>query len=247
MSITSFPGYMNRKSLWGMDSLESVERYRTRKAVAKAAMTAGSIASTGAQLGTHVSVIALATGAAAVSASGIGLVIVGGALTAGSSIFSARSAYKTYQHRNVLSNLQSRATAMPCEKIPDHGKAMPGVHSLHPRNYREHNVVGNEVLPYVIEQKSSKLHRKVVSSVPGLGIVEGVRAAGNKAVKLVRGTQGVERLNAARWLAVHLITHNCALAQAMVSELYSFDELLILQTFDSDKLAPLLADKMKST
>jgi hypothetical protein len=247
MSITPFPAYANRQSLWGMDSLEAIERYRTSKTVAKAIMSAGSIGASSAQMATGVSALALATGAAAATASGIGLVVVGGALTVGSAVFSARSAYKTYHHRNVLSELQRTSGGAPCEKIPDHGKAMPGVHSMHPRNHREHRVVFDEVLPYIIEQKSSKFHRKVVSSVPGLGLVEGVRAVGNKAVKLARGTLGVERTNAARWLAIHLITHNCAVAQGIVAELYSFDELVILQTFESDKLVPFLADKMKST
>jgi hypothetical protein len=29
--------------------------------------------------------------------------------------------------------------------------------------------------------------------------------------------------------------------------LYSFDEFVVMQTFESDKLVPLLADKMRST
>jgi hypothetical protein len=51
----------------------------------------------------------------------------------------------------------------------------------------------------------------------------------------------------ASWLAVDLITHNCALAQAIVANLYSFEEMLWLQRLDSEELIPLLEEKMKST
>jgi hypothetical protein len=217
-----------------------------RKRVAKAAATAGNLASTGAQLGTHTGTIALVTGAAGASATGIGLVVAGGALTLGTSIFAARSAYKTSGHQRVLERLHRGSTGTVCNQLAQEISEW-GTREMLPRDHHEHNIVANEVLPYIILQKASKFQRKVFSSVPGLGLLETARAVGNKAYKALKGTLGEERTNAARWLARHLITHNCALAQGIVVELYSFDEFVVMQTFESDKLVPLLADKMRST
>ena len=115
-----------------------------------------------------------------------------------------------------------------------------------PPNLQQHNTVCDEVLPYIIAKKDAKFHRKVASSVPGVGLLEGIRGVGKKGYKWFSGTLGVNRTNAAQWLAVHLITHKCQIAEAIVSELYSPEECLVLQTFNSDKLVPFLMDKMKS-
>ena len=50
----------------------------------------------------------------------------------------------------------------------------------------------------------------------------------------------------AQELAVHLITHNCALAQGIVSELYSYEKMLWVLDQDTDMLRPLLMEKLKS-
>jgi hypothetical protein len=48
-------------------------------------------------------------------------------------------------------------------------------------------------------------------------------------------------------LAVHLITHNCALAQGIVSELYSYEKMLWMLDQDTEMLTPLLMNKLAST
>ena len=60
------------------------------------------------------------------------------------------------------------------------------------------------------------------------------------------GTLGLRRTYFAECLAVHLITANCALAEAFVTALYSEEEMHRLKQMDSETAAPLLADKMKS-
>jgi hypothetical protein len=243
--MDAFPNYQNVESRWGLEDLQGVDHNRLRKQVVKAAGTAGGIASNAAQIATGTSGYALATGAVAASALGIGIVAVGGVLTIGSSVYAARSAYRTHQHLKVLREILARGNqAFPCRLIP------PGGHPLlaaDPPNFIQHNMVFEQVLPYVIAKKDAKLTRKVASAVPGVGVLEGVRAVAKKAYKAVAGTLGEHRREAARWLAVHLVTHNCGLAQAIVAALYSVEELHILETFDSDKLVPLLMDKMKST
>ena len=50
-----------------------------------------------------------------------------------------------------------------------------------------------------------------------------------------------------RAVAVHLLTHNCALAQAIVSELFSsYEKMLWMLDQDSDTIEPLIAEKLKS-
>lgn len=66
----------------------------------------------------------------------------------------------------------------------------------------QHDIVFNQVLPYIISQKTDKLWRKGASIVPGVGLLEGVRAVGKKAYKYAAGTLGVERKSAAQWLGV---------------------------------------------
>jgi hypothetical protein len=43
------------------------------------------------------------------------------------------------------------------------------------------------------------------------------------------------------------MTHNCGLAQSIVAELYSFEEMLWLLEKDTDTATPLLMKKMAST
>ena len=73
----------------------------TAKTGAGVANTVGGMAVTAAQLGTHTSSLAVAgaiAAGAAVSATGLGLVIVGGVLTLGSMITSGTSMVKTTAH-----------------------------------------------------------------------------------------------------------------------------------------------------
>lgn len=229
-----------------MEDLEGVDRKRLRKQVVKAAGTAGSIASNATQIATGYSGYALLTGAVAASSLGIGLVAAGGVLTVGSSIYAARSAHKSRIHRDKLRLLLRRgAEQYTCHQIPRDAKNP--LLDQEPSNTIQHNIVYEQVLPYVIDKKDTKFMRKAASAVPGVAILEGVRAVTKKAYKALSGTLGEHRREASRWLAVHLVTHNCSLAQAIVAQLYSFEELRIMETFDSDKVVELLMDKMKST
>lgn len=83
--------------------------------------------------------------------------------------------------------------------------------------------------------------------MPVIGLGETVRAAGKKLLKWHRGALGQKREAHAATLAEHLITHDCALAQAIVAELFSFEEMLWLLQQDDDEVHKLLAEKLKST
>lgn len=216
-----------------------MNRWRTAKRTGKVGLTVAGVGVQVAQYATGASTLALVTAGAAASATGIGLIVTGAALTLSTSILSARSAYKSREHRNHLQAIQDRVNAYACMSIDANDRA-----SLRPI---EHQVIADGVLPYLIEQKSTKYHRKVVGAVPGVGLLESVRAIGKKAYKAATGTLGVKRHRAARWLALHLITHNCGLAQAIVAELYSFEEMLWIKDQEFTEVIKLLEDKMKST
>jgi hypothetical protein len=245
MYVTPFGAYKDTPSRWGMEDLAGVDRNRAAKQVAKGTALAVNVGNTAVQGATGTGGLAMALGTAAVSATGVGLVAAGGVLTVGSCVYAARSAYKTYQHREVLLDLERRKGGFNCKLIPMTAKH-PDLVEGFPPNRTEHNTVCDEVLPYIIAKKKAKLIRKGGSIVPGGGLVDGLYGAGKKGFKWFKGTLGVNRTNAARWLAVHLITHKCEIAEAIVAELYSLEECQILKTFNSDKLIPYLMDKMKS-
>ncbi|HEY2355901.1 MAG TPA: hypothetical protein VGH86_00515, partial [Phenylobacterium sp.] len=69
---------------------------------------------------------------------------------------------------------------------------------------------------------------------------------GRYAYKKVRGTLGETRNRMAFDLTKHLLTHNCGLAQAIVSELYSFEEMTWLCEQDPPDVVKLIARKMMS-
>lgn len=213
-----------------------MNRWRTTKMVGKGGLSAAGVGVQVAQYATGTSTIALVTAGAAASATGIGLIVTGVALTLTTSVLSARSAHKSRLHRDHLEAIQKRVNAYAC--MPLDAKLS---------NNTEHKVIADGVLPYIIEQKSKKYHRKVVGAIPGVGLLESVRAVGNKAYKAWSGDLGEKRGRAAKWLAWHLITHNCGLAQAIVAELYSFEEMLWIKDQDFKEVKNLIADKMKST
>lgn len=214
-----------------------VNRWALSKKIGNVGMTGASVVKAGAEHLSHTSIALLATGAA-VSATGIGLLVTGACLTLAKTGMSVRSAYKSYGHRNVLQLLYARSKHYQCGAIE--GDSME-------RNLAEHAAVVDIVLPYLIEQKDKKMYRKMVGAVPVVGIGESLRAVGKKAYKKFSGTLGVDRKIHATLLAHHLITHDCALAQAIVAELYSYDEMQWMMGQEMDVLVPLLESKMKST
>ena len=59
--------------------------------------------------------------------------------------------------------------------------------------------------------------------------------------------KGVLRHQMAYELAVHLVTHNCGLAQGIVAELFSsYEKMRWMLEQDTGTLTPLLAEKLKS-
>ena len=78
----------------------------------------------------------------------------------------------------------------------------------------------------------------------GITIPMAIRQAYRAATKENRGEQ---RTQMAYELAVHLVTHNCGLAQVIVAELFSsYEKMLWMLDQDTDVLTPLLAEKLKS-
>jgi hypothetical protein len=222
-----------------------VSRHRGEKRVATGVMTAASVGLQAASLATgasSIAVIGAVAAGAAVSATGIGLVAAGGALTLGSMALGARSAYNTAQHLKRLEKIYAaRGTYRSrCRVLP-----WSGSERLNAEFADLHGWVADKVLPWIIRQKKHKLGKKVTTAV-GAGLLVGIWSAGRKAYKALNGTLGKRRTYFAECLAVHLITCSCPLAQDIVSELYSEDEMNKLRFMDSDTAAPLLADKMKS-
>jgi hypothetical protein len=214
-----------------------VNRWTTAKRVGKVGLSAAGTGVTVAQYATGISTIAILTAGAAASATGIGLIVTGAALTLTTSTLSAVSAAKSRKHRNNLQAIYDRRNAYACGPVELKG----------PTDATEHHCLAEAVLPYIIQQKSTKFHRKVVGAVPGVGLLETARAIGKKAYKAATGTLGVNRKRAATWLARHLITHNCGLAQSIVAELYSFEEMLWIKDQEMDQVVQLLEKKLAST
>ena len=222
-----------------------VSRHRTEKRVASGVMTAASVGIQAASFATGASSLAVGSAlvaGAAVSATGIGLVAVGGAITLGGMVLGAKSAYSTAQHLKRLDAIYAaRGTYRNrCRLLP-----WAGPEKLNTDFPDLHGFVADKVLPWIIRQKKHKLGKKVASAA-GLGLGAGLWSAGRKAYKAIRGTLGKQRTYYAECLAVHLITCNCPLAEAVVAELYSEEEMRLLSVMDSETAAPLLAEKMKS-
>lgn len=224
------------QSLWPAFSGEA-DVSRTGKKVAKGALLVGSTGVSAAQGISGSTGYAIATGAAAASATGIGLVAVGGAMALGQSGLAIRSAIKTHSHLNALQNIYDRWKSLGCKCLTD------GMMS----DNRQHLMIAETVLPYIIHKKTGKFRRKCVTAVPVIGASETARAIGKKLYKKIRGTLGVNRGNAAKWLAVHSVTHNCALSQLIIADLWGSQNLSGLLELNSDQLAKHLAAKMKST
>jgi hypothetical protein len=114
--------------------------------------------------------------------------------------------------------------------------------------YAEHDMIANHVLPYAIYQKDRKFKRRSFGAIPIFGVAESIRGAGNYLYKkYVKGNQGNVRTNAAGWLASHLITCDCLLVQAIVSELYSEGEMEWLKGQGYGVVIEHIERKLKST
>lgn len=214
---------------------KEISRHETEKSVLKTGTTLASAGFSAAQFATGAPNIALLAAGAAASATGIGLVVTGAVLTVATIGASARSAYKTYHHRSHLQDILGRKSCYGCKPWPAYSE-----------DQKEHTKIADEVLPYIISQKGEKLAKKSVGAVGG-GILTSVYGMGRAIYKSAAGTKGVKRAEFAGELSHHFMTHNCGLAQAIVAELYSFEEMLWLLEKDTDTATPLFMRKMTST
>jgi hypothetical protein len=212
-------------------------RKGAKKVASKALDVTGpaiSVGTTAAKTGT----IALATGAAAASATGIGLVVLGALATVGASAKSIVAARSSQGHRDALVFIKAsqRWREYPC-MIPPEASGEPDINA--------HQRIATNVLPYAIEQKDKKYQRKAIGAVPLLGSIPmAIRQLYRAATKEDRGER---RTRMAYELAVHLITHNCGLAQVIVAELFSsYEKMLWMLDQDTDVLTPLMMEKLKS-
>ncbi len=210
-------------------------RNRTTKKIANVTANAAfygvSIAGYATKTSSTATIAALATGAA-VGATGVGLLVGTAALYAGYAVQAGISASKTNKHVNNLKQIQKDASQYSCIHKGGH----------------DHTVLANTILPYIIEKKRTKLHRKVaVAGSAGLySNIEAPRAALKKVYKLVKGTAGKNREYYATVLARHFLKGGCMLADTIVGELYSEEEMNLIAELDHDVVVELLMDKMKS-
>ncbi len=75
----------------------------------------------------------------------------------------------------------------------------------------------NDIIHYLIQQKSKKFNRKVISMIPGVSTLQFLGHKGRALYKAFTGTLGQERSFLAHEL--HKKTKTCPLAQAAVAEL----------------------------
>ena len=214
------------------DSKAWKNRHTKLKGAAKAGQIVGSIGITTAQnVVSGASVSAAVVGGAALSATGVGLLAGSVALTAGGSIAAHRSKKKTQEHLASLNKILLKRNNYKCE-----GRYAP-----------VHSYIASTILPYIIQQKRTKLARKSHQRVPVLGAgLEAAKSLKHKIQKSWNGTKGKQRSFAAQWLAVHLISHHCELTEAIVSELYSEEEKEMMKFTGSDVVASMIEEKLRT-
>ena len=224
------------ESQWTASNLVDVNRHRVLK---QAGNMGAMVASTGVSVTQQVlqtgSVIAMATGAAAVSAPGVGLVATGMVIYGAQLGVSARAAHKSRLHWQNLKKIRDRAGAYQCAGLGGTGN-----------DFEEHQTLIRDILPYIISQKGKKFGRRVAGAIPVASEGEMFRAGVRKIYKKIKGRAGDDRERAATWLTRHTFTHNCGLVQNIIAELLSYEEAIYLQTMKFDKAMPILKDKMKS-
>jgi hypothetical protein len=197
-------------------------------------------------LGTAATGLVLGTGVA-ISATGVGLIAASVALTVGTSILSARAAWKSADHRDALMQIYEQrdepefSNDANCQVARRSGSPKPR------EAYIQHDLIANHVLPYVIYQKDRKFKHRAVGAIPIIGSIESVRGIGNYLYKRAKGTQGNLRRHAACWLAAHLVSFDCALVQAIVKEIYSGPEMEWLKGQEYKTAIEHIERKLKST
>jgi hypothetical protein len=194
----------------------------------------------GAKTGTRVAwgVGAAAVGVAAAIGTGGAAVVVGAAAaTLGSAIKDGIACVKTGNHIDNLKKLLNGR--------PHHCRLLNSA----ARFNNLHRYVQGPVLTYIIMQKYEKMIKKgasVVGGKAGVGGLVSLYGMGRNLYKRARGTLGVKRNWYAECLAVHLLTADCSLADGIVAELCGRDLMDRIKGESSKKIAPLIAEKIKS-
>ena len=223
------------KQAWGGARLRS-EAVGNLKTGASVMNTAGGLGVTIATAATHTPTVIAIAGGAALSATGVGLVVVGGVLTLASITASGVSMVKTTAHVVALKKIKANAGAYAKCTCPWGAPVTADMG-------HDHEWIASKVLPYIISQKTEKAVKKGVGIVPGAGLLTNIYRAGRAAFKKDRGKK---RGYYAHVLTRHLVTHDCALAKAIVTELFSEQEMLTIRQFETDKSSGVVAKKMKS-
>ena len=204
----------------------------TAKSLAKGGMAVGSGAfQTATNTGFSTMAYTAATGGSvALSATGVGAVAVAGAYAVGSSVLAGVSVYKTQQHIQNLENILAKSGNGFCEC-----------------NSVDHCSIRSQILPYIISQKKRKMRRKSEQTVPLLGSLCTTAETGIRSIyKRIAGKRGTERHHHALILTRHLITGTCDLAEDIVAELWSQDEMLAIRCMDSDEAGYWIFSKIAS-
>ena len=222
-------------------------RHNLPKKAGTALLTAASPGISAAQfatgsLGTAKTIAAL-VGGAAVGATPIGLAAAAGVATVVSSTLSVVSAVKTASHIQGLQKLYESRESFKgnCAEI-----LSDGVESATDYAREVHDIVANQVLPYVINKKENKLGKKILSSAPGLGLLTAVYGVVKKVAKKKWKTLGVNRENAAKWLASHFLNCNCKLTNGIIADLFSEKEMQAFASLQFEELWKKLSPKLKS-
>ncbi|MEH3108041.1 MAG: hypothetical protein PGN09_12415 [Sphingomonas fennica] len=199
--------------------------------------------SIGVSLTSNAKYLALAgVGGAAVlgaGTAGIGLAVAGGVMTAVGVGTSAASAYKTNRHIDNLRLIHADGRGkgkFACRCISQYAT---------PDMANDHEMIHATVLPYIIAKKRAKLGKKAAGTA-GLSLATTVHRLGKAAYKGIKGTKGVNRSFNAHVLVRHALTHECWLAEAIISELFSPTDYIAIMNMSSEYAGPLVAGKMKS-
>lgn len=171
------------------------------------------------------------------SATGVGLLVTSSTFAGVNSGLAIKSAWSTHLHIEILEQISQVKGKLSC--VSCKGASRSG---------GDHNLISNTILPAIITNKKLKRVRKSVSGVPIVGgMIASAHSATNGFAKRLNGTRGKKRHFHAEVLARHLVTHQCALAQSIVAELFSYEESLELMRMNTSQAGPLICAKMRST
>jgi hypothetical protein len=162
-------------------------------------------------------------GGGTLSTGGIALVVVGAGMTLSSAGLAVRSYSRTKTHIEQLEIIQNNFAVTACQCSQHVGINNKLKASL------KCTVLLTRILPYLIVQKrNKKLARGVKASVVGAPIAA-LAAGANALYKYKEGIKGEARRAVAMFLIRQLLTSKCTLAEAIVAELLSMDEVKGIQ------------------